>query len=101
MENMENNNIKNQEKTRIALGVASLVLGILSIVTMCFIIISIVFAVLSVTFGILSIIFEKKNKIGIAGLVIGSISIFITVILYITLGVFSADLFMIPDWYKF
>ena len=90
-----------QEKKNIyGLGIASFVLSILSVITMCYIIVSIILAVLSIVLGVLSLIIEKKNGMGMAGLIIGVASIFITLFLYIVLGVLDADILMIPDWYK-
>lgn len=90
-----------KEKNKIyGLGIASFVLSILSVITMCYIVISVILGVISVVLGILSLIMEKKNGMGMAGLIIGIVSLFVTLFLYITLGVMDADLLMIPDWYK-
>ena len=82
------------------LGIASFVLSILSVVTMCYIVISVILGVISIVLGIMSLVMEKKNGMGTAGLIIGIVSIFITLFLYIVLGVMDADLLMVPDWYK-
>lgn len=83
------------------MGIASFVLSILSIVTMCYIVFSVIFGILAVVLGALSCIIEKKNSMGIAGLIVGIISIFTTIVLYITLGVMDIDLLYIPEYYKF
>ena len=88
-----------ENEERVALGVASMVFGIISLASMCFIVISVFFGVLAIIFGILSIIFEKKNKLKLTGLILGIISIAITVILYLVLGVWELNIFMIPKWY--
>lgn len=85
---------------KVGLGITSMILGIMSIVTMCFIVISVTFGVLAIIFGILSIVFEKKNGIRYTGLILGIISIAITLVLYLVLGVMEANLFMVPQWYK-
>lgn len=95
---MENNV---EEKNKIyGLGIASFVLSILSVITMCYIVISVILGVISIALGIMSLIIEKKNGMGIAGLIIASVSIFITLFLYLLLGVMDVNLLMIPDWYK-
>ena len=90
-----------QEKKKVyGLGIASFVLSILSVITMCYIVISVIFGIISVVLGILSLVMEKKNGMGMAGLIIGIVSLLVTLFLYIVLGVMEADLLMIPDWYK-
>lgn len=95
------NQVKEQSNSgeRVALGITSLVLGIISLVTMCFIIVSVITAIGALVFGILSVVLEK-NKVGAAGLTLGIISIVITLVLYLVLGVLGTDIFMVPEWYK-
>lgn len=79
-------------------GITSLVFSILSILLIKFIVISVIFAVISIIFGL----FSKRcqDGIGKAGLIIGIISISITIILFILLNVLEIpSLFMIPSWY--
>lgn len=97
MDNQVNGQSNSEE--RVALGITSLVLGIISLVTMCFIIVSVISAIGAVIFGIFSMI-REKNKVGAAGLTLGIISIVITLVLYIVLGVLGTDIFMVPEWYK-
>lgn len=80
-------------------GVASLVFGILSIVFLYFIIISILSAVLAIVFGFTAI--RKGDKgFGKAGLIMGTISILITFLLFLFLQVLDVSLFTIPSWYR-
>lgn len=97
----ENKNVESvqKEKKNYGIGIASLVLGILSVVSMCYIVISVILGVLAVIFGITSCIVEKKGM-GTAGLIIGISSLFITIFLYVVLGVMQLDILMVPDWYK-
>ena len=88
-----------ENEERIGLGVASMIFGIISLASMCFIVISVFFGILAIIFGILSIIVEKKNKLKLTGLILGLISITITIVLYLVLGVWDLNIFMIPKWY--
>lgn len=66
------------------LGIASLVLGILGFLT-AFIIIGILLDIIAIVLGIIAIVSKKqKSELGIAGLIIGTISI----ILVIFIGIF-------------
>lgn len=86
-----------EKNAGIGWGIASFVMSIFSIILIRFIIISIILAVLALVFGGLS----KKNSFGKVGIIIGTISIVITFVLYIILGVLDvSSLFMIPSWYK-
>ncbi|MBR2704071.1 MAG: hypothetical protein IKE91_01215 [Clostridia bacterium] len=88
-----------ENEERVALGVTAMIFGIISLATMCFIVISVFFGILAIIFGILSIIFEKKNKLKITGLVLGLISITITIVLFLVLEVWDLNIFMVPKWY--
>lgn len=81
------------------MGIASLVFSILSILFLPFIVISLIFGAISIIFGIMA---KKQNdNLGKAGLIIGIISISITIVLYLLLNVLDiSSLFMIPSWYK-
>lgn len=80
-------------------GVASLVFGILSIVFLYFIIISILSAAISIIFGFTAM--KKGDKgFGKAGLIMGTISILITFLLFLFLQVLDVSLFTIPSWYR-
>ena len=80
-------------------GIASLVFGIISIVFLFFIIISVISAILAIVFGIIGI--KKGDKsLGKTGLMIGSASIILTILLYLFLGVLDVSLFFVPSWYK-
>ncbi|MBO5349823.1 MAG: DUF4190 domain-containing protein [Clostridia bacterium] len=92
------NEFENKKKVY-GLGIASFVLSILSVVTICYIVVSVILGIISIVLGILSCVIEKKNGMGVAGLIIGIVSIFITLLLYIILGVMQADILMVPDWY--
>lgn len=95
------NEIKQKSNKICGMGIASFVLSILSIVTMCYVVFSVAFGIFAIILGILSIFVEGKNSMGIAGLVIAVISILMTIILFVTLGVMDVDLLYIPDYYKF
>lgn len=82
------------------LGIASFVLSILSIITMCYVVFSVIFGILAVVLGIISLVIEHKNAMGIAGLIIAGISLFITIVMYIVLGVMDINLLYVPDYYK-
>lgn len=88
-----------ENEERVALGIASMIMGIISLATMCFIVISVFFGILAIIFGILSIVFEKKNKLKLTGLILGLVSLTITIVLYLVLGVWELNIFMIPKWY--
>ena len=80
-------------------GVASLVCGILAIVFLYFIIISILSAAISIIFGFTAM--KKGDKgFGKAGLIMGTISILITFLLFLFLQVLDVSLFTIPSWYR-
>ena len=95
------NGIKQKNNKVCGMGIASFVLAILSIVTMCYVVFSVAFGIFAIILGILSIFVEGKNSMGIAGLVISVISVLMTIILFVTLGVMDIDLLCIPDYYKF
>lgn len=80
-------------------GIAALVFGIVSIVFLFFIIISVISAVLAIVFGIIAIKKEDKG-LGKTGLIIGIVSVVITILLYLFLGVLDVSLFFIPSWYR-
>ncbi len=80
-------------------AIASLVTGILSLVTIQFIIISIGLALLAIILGIISLN-QGKNGLAKAGLVLGIITIAITIALYLFIEVLDVSLFTIPEWYK-
>lgn len=82
------------------LGIASFVLSILSIVTMCYVVFSVVFGVLAVVLGVASLMIERKNALAIAGLVISGVSLFITLILFLVLGLMDVNLLYIPEYYQ-
>lgn len=93
---MEENQEKNFAR---GCGITALVFSILSILFLPFIVISVIFGVISIVLGIISC--RQKDGIGKAGLIIGIISIAITIILYLLLNVFDiSSLFMVPSWYK-
>ncbi len=96
---MDNQNNSKSNKV-CGLGIASFVLSILSMITICYVVFSVVFGIIGIILGILSCIIERKNPLAIAGLVIGIISIFVTSIMFITLGVMDLDLLYIPEYYK-
>lgn len=82
------------------LGIASFVLSILSIITMCYVVFSVIFGILSLVLGIASLVVERKNAMAITGLIISGVSIFITVVLFLVLGVMDVNLLYIPDYYQ-
>ena len=80
-------------------GIAALVFGILSIVFLYFIVISILSAILAIIFGFTAM--RKSDKgFGKAGLIMGTISILITFLLFLFLQVLDVSLFTIPSWYR-
>lgn len=83
------------------LGIASFVLSILSVITMCYIVFSVVFGILAVILGILSLVIEHKNAMAITGLIISGVSLFVTLVLFIVLGVMDVNLLYIPEYYNF
>lgn len=95
----ENNKVQENKTDGIGLGVVSLVTGILSIIFIQFIVLSIVFAIVAIIFGIMGV--RKPNKgMAKAGLVLGSISLIATFLLFLFLEVLDVSLFTIPSWYK-
>lgn len=91
----------NQKSNKICgMGIAAFVLSILSVISMCYVVFSVAFGVLAIVLGIISCISEGKNAMAIAGLIVGIVSILLTLILFITLGVMDVDLLYIPDYYK-
>ncbi len=90
---------KNKDNASVGWGIAALILGIISIVFIVYIIISVISAVLAIIFG--SIALKKGDKgLGKTGLILGSISIIITFLLFLFLQVLDVSLFMVPSWYK-
>ena len=84
--------------TSIGFGIASLVFGIVSIISLLFIIISVITAILAIVFGFIAM--KKDDKLGKAGLILGILSIIVTFLLFLFLGVFDVSLFTIPSWYR-
>lgn len=90
---------ENMENKGKGFGVAALVTGILSIITLHFIIISVGLAVLAVIFGILG--YSKGDKgFAKAGLILGIVSIAITILLFLFLNVLDVSIFFVPSWYE-
>ena len=93
--------MENQVKNKVnGLGIASFVLSILSVITMCYIVFSVIFGVLAVILGILSLVIEHKNALGITGLIVSGVSLFITLVLFVVLGVMDVNLLYIPEYYQ-
>ena len=82
------------------LGIASFVLSILSIITMCYVVFSVIFGVISVILGITSLIIERKNSMAITGLIISGVSLIITLVLFLVLGLMDVNLLYIPEYYQ-
>ena len=82
------------------LGIASFVLSILSIITMCYVVFSVVFGVLALILGIASLMIERKNAMAITGLIVSGVSLFITLILFLVLGLMDVNLLYIPEYYQ-
>ena len=90
-----------ENKTKVyGLGIASFVLSILSVISICYIVFSVIFGVLALMLGIMSLIIEKKNGMGIAGIIISAVSLLLTLVLYIVLGVMDVNLLYVPEYYK-
>lgn len=90
-----------ENKTKVyGLGIASFVLSILSVLTMCYIVFSVIFGVIALMLGIMSLIIEKKNGMAIAGVIISAVSLILTLVLYLVLGVMDVNLLYVPDYYK-
>lgn len=80
-------------------GIVSLVTGIISIISIEFIIISIIFAIVSIIFGFMGLK-KDNNNLAKAGLILGIVSLAVTLLLFIFLKVLDVSLFTIPSWYK-
>ena len=71
----------------------------MSVITTCYVVFSVVFGLVGVILGIMSLVMERKNGMAIAGLVISGVSLFITLLLFVVLGVMDVNLLYIPDYY--
>ena len=86
---LEEQKMQETTNTSIGFGIASLVFGIVSIISLLFIIISVITAILAIVFGFIAM--KKDDKLGKAGLILGILSIIVTFLLFLFLGVFDVS----------
>ena len=100
IENIQNRIVvRNYDDEDEMINTLKFVFGILSIVFLYFIVISILSAILAIIFGFTAM--RKSDKgFGKAGLIMGTISILITFLLFLFLQVLDVSLFTIPSWYR-
>ena len=67
---------------------------------MCYVVFSVVFGVLALILGIASLMIERKNAMAITGLIVSGVSLFITLILFLVLGLMDVNLLYIPEYYQ-
>ena len=95
-EEVKQNETKNEnKKTAEGLSIASMVLGIVSVVSFMTIIIPLPCAILALVFGIIGIKKEKNGK-AIAGVTLGGVGLFLTIIVFI-LSVIAISALSIPN----
>ena len=80
------------EKNSNALGIASLILGIIAFVFGVVFFISIPLAIVSIIFGIISLVKRNSKGFSIAGIILSSISIIVSIGIILILGAIGSSI---------